>query len=90
MSALPVVELEPPGADLTRRGGPFPAREFDGRVWVAVRGGELEARAWVADRRRMLVRLRGERKSMVPTAVESDDERQQVYVTAAVEELGEW
>jgi hypothetical protein len=89
MTALPVVEAEPPGPDLTRRG---PAREYDGRVWVSVRSSWADvedARAWVADRRRMLVKLRGERKAMIPTAVEVDDERQQVYVTADIESLGE-
>lgn len=97
--AEPDPEQLPPGPDLTRRGGPFPAREHDGLVWVAVRGstaggvsvGPLAtAESWVADRRRMLVKLDGQRFAMIPTAFELDDERQQVYVTADRASLAEW
>lgn len=89
-TAIPEPEPLPPGPELTKRGGPFTAREFDGRVWVAVRQGEETAREWVEERRRMLVRLRWERFAMVPTEVEADDERQSVYVTADRESLTEW
>lgn len=99
MTAIPEPEKLPPGPDMTRRGGPFPAREHDGVVWVAVRGSKgrgvnvgplATAESWVAERRRMLVRLDGERLAMIPTVVEADDERQQVYVTAPVDSLTEW
>lgn len=90
-TAIEEPEPLPPGPDLTRRGSPFPAKvDGDGRVWVAVRQGEATAREWVDARRRMLVRIGGERFAVIPTAVEPDDERQQVWVTADRDSLAEW
>lgn len=97
-TALPDLEQLPPGPDLTKNGGPFRARvDSEGRVWVAVRAKKSErfgplakAEEWVADRRRMFVMVDGDRLAMVPTDVERDDERQQVYVTANREDLTEW
>jgi len=93
-------EAEPPGPDLTRRGGPFPAKvDGDGLIWVAVRGAVVRgvsvgpmatAESWVADRRRMLVRLGGQRFAMIPTRVEVDDDRQQIHVTADRDSLTVW
>lgn len=90
----PPVE-QPVGPDTTRNGRPFRAREHDGLVWVAVRDSTLtKARAramvWVAFRARLLVVLDGERLAMIPTAVEVDDERQQVHVTADRGSLEPW
>lgn len=89
-TAIQESDPEPPGPDITRRGGPFPARDHDGRVWVAVRDGEAVARGWVVGRCRLLVRLDGRRQAMVPTDVEVDDERGQVYVTASADAITEW
>lgn len=93
-TAIPEPEPLPPGPDLTRRDGPFTAKvDRDGRVWVAVLSTWADindARQWVEDRRRMLVRLGGERFAMVPTAVEVDDDGQRVWVTADRESLTEW
>lgn len=91
-TAIPEPEPLPPGPNLTRSGGSFPAREHDGLAWVAVRGivARQRAGAFVEDRRRMLVKIGVERFAMIPTAVEVDDERQQVYVTAPIDSLTEW
>lgn len=89
----PLVEPKPVGPDLMRRGGPFAARKFDGIVWVAVReawADITDARQWIEDRRQMKVRVGGCLFRMIPTAVEVDDERQQVHVTADVADLEPW
>lgn len=92
-TALPVVEGLPPGPDLTRRGRPFPAKVSGGEVWVAVRlsyGSVDDVRAWVEDRRRMLVTVGGERRAMTPNRVEVDHERQTVHVVGDFDSLGDW
>jgi hypothetical protein len=82
----------PPGPNLTNNGRPFKAREYNGEIWVAVRGCIAQARAqeYVKDRRRMLVTYCGHRLAMVPTRVDVDDERQQVHVVAPLDSLEEW
>jgi hypothetical protein len=80
---------EPPSTEpvITKRGGRFVATGHGSEVRVAVREGDAEARAWVRDRRRLLISFAGKRQIMVPTDVEVDDERQRVYVTASADSL---
>jgi hypothetical protein len=88
----PDPEALPPGPNLTNNGRPFKGREYNGEIWVAVRGCVAQARAqeYVAARRRMLVTYCGQRLAMIPTRVDVDDERQQVHVVAPLDSLEEW